>query len=124
MYLFLLYCNLYNMVLVLHQIPLFFHSVHRVLYGFRYFRFYLKITKYTYLQCLLQFLGPYIETINRNLPWIHIVKGRAWHPQSQGSVECSHKAFQDSLMKWIAMNGDNRLVGMHIVQCELNKCPS
>jgi hypothetical protein len=27
-------------------------------------------------------------------------------------------------MKWIAMNGDNWLVGMHIVQCELNKCPS
>ena len=52
------------------------------------------------------------------------MKGRARHPQSQGSVERSHKAFQDSLCKWIAQNGDNWLLGMHIVQCELNKCPS
>jgi len=55
---------------------------------------------------------------------VHLVKGRARHPQSQGSVERSHKAFQDSLCKWIAQNGDNWLLGMHIVQCELNKCPS
>ncbi len=39
--------------------------------------------------------------MNEVFPWMHIVRGRARKPSTQGSIEVSHKAFKAALVKWL-----------------------
>jgi hypothetical protein len=48
-----------------------------------------------------QFLGQCVELINKEFPHVHVVKGKARKPTTQGSVEVSHKAIH----KWNVFKG-------------------
>jgi hypothetical protein len=49
----------------------------------------------------VQFLGYCVKMINKESPWVHIVKGKLQKPTTQGSLEVSHKAFKNALVKWL-----------------------
>jgi hypothetical protein len=68
-----------------------------------------------------EFLGTYIKIIKSFYPYIHIVKGRAYHPQSQGKVERGHAPFKEALQKWMSKHGSNWLIGAFIVNHEINQ---
>ena len=76
-------------------------------------------------QCILQFLGACIAKLNKFFPWIHVVKGRPRHPQSQGCIERSHATFKTALRAWMKENNNtpNWHLGMHVVQCQVNNRP-
>ena len=42
-----------------------------------------------------EFLGDCIKMVNENLPEVHVVQGRARHPQSQGGVN------KDGIQAWM-----------------------
>jgi hypothetical protein len=72
----------------------------------------------------MQFLGYCVSLINTEFPWMHVVKGKPRKPSTQGSVEVSHRAFKDALVKWLDKKQEyNWLLGAYIVQCEVNNCP-
>ena len=48
-----------------------------------------------------EFLGKCIEMVNEHLPEVHVVRGRARHPQSQGGIERSNKPFKDGVQAWM-----------------------
>jgi hypothetical protein len=68
-----------------------------------------------------EFLGTCIEIIKSFYPYIHIVKGRAYHPQSQGKVERGHAPFKEALQKWMAKYGTNWMIGAFVVNHEINQ---
>ena len=68
-----------------------------------------------------EFLGECIKLIKRFFPYIHIVKGRAYHPESQGKIERGHATFKESLQKWMEEYGDNWVIGASIVNHSINK---
>ncbi len=71
--------------------------------------------------------------INKEFPWIHIVKGKPRKPSTQGSVEVSHNAFKKALVKWLDKEkrenptdrsaGQDWILGATVVQCEINNAP-
>ncbi len=76
-------------------------------------------------KCCLQFLGACIAKLNKFFLWIHIVKGRPRHPQSQGCIERSHATFKAASRAWMKENDNtpNWHLGMHVVQCQVNNHP-
>ena len=65
-----------------------------------------------------------MKLVNEEFPWMHIVKGKARKPSTQGSIEVSHRAFKAALVKWLDKKGSpDWVLGAHIVQCEVNHCP-
>ncbi len=48
-----------------------------------------------------EFLGYYIKMIKEEFHVITVVKGRAYHPSSQGSVERGNATFKEALDKWL-----------------------
>jgi hypothetical protein len=48
-----------------------------------------------------EFLGYYIKIIKEEFHTIKVVKGRAYHPASQGSVERGNATFKKALDKWL-----------------------
>ncbi len=59
-----------------------------------------------------------------------MVKGRAYHPASQGSVERGKVTFKEALDKWLEEedNKEERKswseVGIHVVNAKINNRPS
>jgi hypothetical protein len=52
------------------------------------------------------------------------VKGKARKPSTQGSVEVSHKAFKEALVRWCNnTQSDDWLYGSYTVQNEVNQRP-
>ncbi len=68
-----------------------------------------------------EFLGQCIKVIKSFYPYIHIVKGRAYHPQSQGKVERGHAPFKEALQKWMAEHGSKWMIGVFIVNDKINQ---
>jgi hypothetical protein len=65
-----------------------------------------------------------VELINKEFPHIHVVKGKARKPTTQGSIEVSHKAFKEALVTWCNNTGLNDWVyGSYIVQNEVSHQP-
>jgi len=52
-----------------------------------------------------EFLGKCIRIIKTFYGYLHIVKGRTYHPQSQGKIERGHSTFKEALQKWMESNG-------------------
>jgi hypothetical protein len=48
-----------------------------------------------------EFLGHCIIIIKKEFHTIKVVKGRAYHPASQGSVERGNATFKEDLEKWL-----------------------
>ena len=71
-----------------------------------------------------EFLGDCIRLINANFPGVHVVKGRARHPQSQGGVERGNAPFKEALQKWMQGNGKDWTVGVFMVNAAINQCTS
>lgn len=98
--------------------------------GRNFFRFFLS---YDSIFSRHQFLGYCVSLINKEFPWVHIVKGKPRKPSTQGSVEVSHKAFKSALVKWLDKEkrenpmdrnaGQDWIVGASVVQCEINNSP-
>jgi hypothetical protein len=67
----------------------------------------LKIMSSTVIPDILQsdnggeFLGKCIEMVSGHLLEVHIVRGRARHPQSQGGIGRSNKPFKDGIQAWM-----------------------
>jgi hypothetical protein len=62
--------------------------------------------------------------INKEFPHIHVVKGKARKPTTQGSVEVSQKAFMEALVTWRNNSQSNDWVyNSYIVQNEVNQWP-
>ena len=73
---------------------------------------------------IVQFLGYCVDLMNEVFPWMHIVRGRARKPSTQGSIEVSHNAFKAALVKWLDQKQSNNWIkGAQIVQCEVNHYP-
>jgi len=68
-----------------------------------------------------KFLGDCIDIITKFYGYIHIVKGRANHPELQGKIECGHSTFKEALQKWMEQHGDNWIIGASIVNHTVNK---
>jgi hypothetical protein len=69
-------------------------------------------------------LGDCVKMLNDNFPWIHIVKGRPRHSQSQGSIEWSHAPYKQALAQAMTdANTSNWLAYIYVVQCAINNCP-
>jgi hypothetical protein len=66
-------------------------------------------------------LGKYIEIIKSFYSYIHIVKGRANHTQTQGKIERGHALFKEALQKWMAKHGTNWMIGAYVVNDEINQ---
>jgi len=49
------------------------------------------------------------------------VKGRAYHPQTQGMVERGQKPFKEALQKWMAKHGTNWMIGAYVLNHEINQ---
>ncbi len=67
-----------------------------------------------------EFLGYCIKMIKENYHTIKVVKGRLYHPASQGSVERGNATFKEAFDKWLNDddNGKKRkrnLVGHKLV---------
>jgi len=68
-----------------------------------------------------EFFGKCIQIIKSFYPYIHIIKGRAYHPQMQGKVERGHAPFKEALQKWMAKHGTNWMIGAFVVNHEINQ---
>jgi len=69
-------------------------------------------------------LGDCVKMLNAIFPWIHIVKGRPRHPQSQGSLELFHAPYKRALAQAMTnANTDNWLAHMCTFQCAINNHP-
>jgi len=68
-----------------------------------------------------KFLGDCIRLINVNFPGVHVVKGHACHPQSQGGVERGNAPFKEALQKWMQGNGKDWTVGVFMVNAAINQ---
>jgi hypothetical protein len=68
-----------------------------------------------------EFLGDCIKIVTCFYDYIHIVKGRAYHPESQGKIERGHATFKEAFQKWMEQNGDNWVIGALIVNHNNNK---
>ncbi len=71
-----------------------------------------------------EFLGKCISLIKKYYKTIRIVKGRPYHPQSQGSVERGNGPFKEALYKWIADPENEKehwaKVGIYVVNAKIN----
>jgi len=65
-----------------------------------------------------------IKLINKHFPDVHVVKGRSWHPQSQGGIEHGNAPFKEALQKWMQANNNNWPLGIYYVNVGMNQCPS
>ena len=68
-----------------------------------------------------EFVGDCIKMIKKFYDYIHIVKGRPYHPQSQGKIERGHASFKEALQKWMNRHGDNWLLGAYVVNGQINQ---
>ena len=77
-----------------------------------------------------EFLGECVRLINDNFPGVHVVKGLARHPQSQGDVKCGNAPFKEASQKWMQVNGEDwtflvkAAISQHMlwVKGELSSC--
>jgi hypothetical protein len=71
-----------------------------------------------------EFLGYCISKLQEHYGNIHIVKGRARHPQSQGKVERGHASFKENLQKWMKEHpGKSWALGAYVVNGQMNQIP-
>ncbi len=80
-----------------------------------------------------EFVGYCIKMIKEEFHTIKVVKGRAYHPASQGSVERGNTTFKEALDKWLEEE-DNKEegtkrkswseVGIYVVNAKINNRPS
>jgi hypothetical protein len=68
-----------------------------------------------------EFLGKCLEIAKAKNDSIHIVKGRPYHPQSQGKVERGHAPFKEGLQKRMTKHGPNRMLGCYVMNYEINQ---
>ena len=62
--------------------------------------------------------------VNDHFPWIHLVKGRARHPQSQGMIERSHAPFKRTLAHTLKQKkSPDWVLHMYGVQSAINNRP-
>ena len=61
----------------------------------------------------------------RHFPDIHVIRGRARHPQTQGGVESTNKPFKQAMQQWLQENQttDWATIGVHIVNQRINFRP-
>jgi hypothetical protein len=73
-----------------------------------------------------EFTDKCINIIKEHWPAVHIVKGRARHPQSQGCVERGNATFKEALESWCSQNPKKSWAkeGVFVVTGQLNKRPS
>ena len=71
-----------------------------------------------------EFLGTCIKLINKHFPDVHVVKGRSWHPQSQGGIEHDSALFKEALQKWMQTNNYNGPLGIYYMNAGMNQCLS
>jgi hypothetical protein len=57
-----------------------------------------------------KFLGKCIRIFKTFYGYLHIVKGRTYHPQWQRIIERGHSTFKEVLQKWMESNGDNWVI--------------
>jgi hypothetical protein len=76
-----------------------------------------------------EFLGTCIDYVRKYFSNMQVVRGRPYHPQSQGVVERSNGRFQRALDSWTErMGGEGNpkadwTLGAFIVQAEINNTP-
>jgi hypothetical protein len=80
-----------------------------------------------------EFLGYCIKMIKEEFSTIKVVKGRAYHPASQGSVERGNATFKEALDKWLEEEDSKEGVtkgkswseiGIYIINAKINNRPS
>jgi len=80
-----------------------------------------------------EFLGYCIKMIKEEYHTIKVVKGRAYHPASQGSVERGNATFKEALDKWLNDDDNGKeeekkpswsQVGIYIINSKINNRPS
>ena len=80
-----------------------------------------------------EFLGYCINIIKEEFHTIKVVKGRAYHPASQGSVERGNATFKEALDKWLDEEDKKKEgmkkkswseVGIYVVNAKINNRPS
>jgi hypothetical protein len=80
-----------------------------------------------------EFLGYCIKMIKEEFGTIKVVKGRAYHPASQGSVERGNATFKEALDKWLEEEDSKEGVtkgkswseiGIYIINAKINNRPS
>jgi hypothetical protein len=79
-----------------------------------------------------EFFGYYINMIKTEFESLKVVKGRAHHPASQGSVERGNATFKEALDKWLGeqtaevakIRKNWSQVGIYVVNSKINSRPS
>jgi hypothetical protein len=73
-----------------------------------------------------EFLGQCIAYLKQYFKTVHIVKGRARKPSTQGSVERGNAPFKIALEKWIQEHSNDSwsTIGAYVVNMSLNSRPS
>ncbi len=80
-----------------------------------------------------EFLGYCIQMLKEEFHTIKVVKGRAYHPESQGSVERGNATFKEALDKWLEEEDNKEAgakrkgwseVGIYVVNAQINSRPS
>jgi hypothetical protein len=71
-----------------------------------------------------EFLGECIVLLKKYYNNIRIVKGRPYHPQSQGAVERGNSPFKEALFKWIQNTNNTGVswakIGIYVINAQIN----
>jgi hypothetical protein len=71
-----------------------------------------------------EFLGECIVLLKKYYNNIRIVKGRPYHPQSQGAVERGNSPFKEALFKWIQNKNNTGVswakIGIYVINVQMN----
>jgi hypothetical protein len=71
------------------------------------------------------FLGYCVKLINKEFTWIHLVRRKSRKPSTPVSIEVSHRAFKNALVKWFDRTGsDDWVMEASLVQCDVSNCPT
>jgi hypothetical protein len=80
-----------------------------------------------------EFLIYCIQVLKEDFHTIKVVKGRAYHPASQGSMERGNATFKKALDKWLEEEDKKEVgakrkswseVSIYVVNAQINNCPS
>jgi hypothetical protein len=71
-----------------------------------------------------EFLGECLVLLKKYYNNIRIVKGRPYHPQSQGAVERGNSPFKEALFKWIRNKNNTGVswakIGIYVINAQIN----